>query len=72
MSLSYPLWIEDLVRKTGNYTLYEAYEILNEVLEEKVYSLKELGWEGEDSEKRFSKEELILYLLTNSNFYVFI
>ena len=70
--MSYPRWLEDLVRKTGNYTLYEAYEILNEVLEEKVYSLKELGWEEEYSEKRFSKEELILYLLTNSNFYVFI
>ena len=72
MSLSYPRWLEELVKKTGNYTLYEAYEILNEILEERVYSLKEVGWEGEDSEKEFSKEELILYLLTNSNFYVFI
>jgi len=71
LSLSYPCWLEDLVKRTGNYTLYEAYEILNELLEERAYFLNELGWE-EDTEKRFSKEELILYLLTNSNFYVFI
>lgn len=55
LSLSYPLWLEDLVRKTGNYTLYEAYEILNEVLEENVYSLKELGWEGGGFRKEIFK-----------------
>jgi len=71
LSLNYPRWLEELVKKTENYTLYEAYEILNELLEERVYFLSELGWE-EDTEKRFSKEELILYLLTNSNFFVFI
>ena len=72
MSLSYPLWLEELVKRTGNYTLYEAYELLNCVLEDRTYERSELESMGVEADKNFSKEELILYLLTNSNFFVFI
>ncbi len=72
MNLSYPLWLEELVKRTENYTLYEAYDILSSVLEDRLYTREELEIMGIEAEKDFSKEELILFLLTNSNFYVFI
>ncbi len=71
MSLSvnrYPEWLEELIEQTGNYSLYEAYENLLELLPEHVEA-QDIGLEEE--EKVFTKDEMMLYLIANSNFFLF-
>jgi len=69
VSLSYPLWLEELVKKTDNPTLYEAYENLLEILPERIRA-QEVGLEEE--EKVFTKDEMVFYLIANSNFFLFV
>lgn len=70
--MNYPRWLEEIIRETENISLYEAYEILNEHLPDRVYSREELIAWGMDVDGDLSKESLILYLLVNSNFYMFL
>ena len=69
--MNYPRWLEEIIRETGNISLCEAYEILNEHLPDRVYSEELIAW-GMDVDGDLSKEALILYLLVNSNFYMFL
>ncbi len=79
--MTYPDWLEEMIKETGNELLYEAYRILDSVIPKKerikVCELVEVFGVSEYELKRagfflgdvYEREEIIRELIERSNYW---